>query len=219
MIQIRRGKTASWRAAKTKLAAGQPGYDKDKHKIKIGDGEKLWSELPYASGLSAEEIFNSEKNAKIRYLADPEDTTIITHGVESPTEDTVGRIYLQSYEAEPEVDYVVETGINGIWTYQKWHSGIAHCWGTAEVTAAIDNSFEQIALYNDNNAFNRLTYPFVFREVPTESATLHSPSGITMLCSKSKNKKDKSALYTIISPDRLTSATYTIALNVSGHWR
>lgn len=26
-------------------------------------------------------------------------------------------------------DYVVETGTDGIWTYRKWNSGIAECWG------------------------------------------------------------------------------------------
>lgn len=28
-----------------------------------------------------------------------------------------------------EVDYVVDEGIDGIWTYRKWASGIAECWG------------------------------------------------------------------------------------------
>lgn len=26
-------------------------------------------------------------------------------------------------------DYIVETGTSGIWTYRKWNSGIAECWG------------------------------------------------------------------------------------------
>ena len=26
-------------------------------------------------------------------------------------------------------DYVVEQGASGIWTYRKWNSGIAECWG------------------------------------------------------------------------------------------
>ena len=29
------------------------------------------------------------------------------------------------------VDYIVEQGTSGIWTYRKWNSGIAECWGTA----------------------------------------------------------------------------------------
>ncbi len=32
------------------------------------------------------------------------------------------------------VDYVVEQGTDGIWTYRKWSSGIAECWGEYSVT-------------------------------------------------------------------------------------
>ena len=27
------------------------------------------------------------------------------------------------------VDYIVEQGTDGIWTYRKWNSGVAECWG------------------------------------------------------------------------------------------
>lgn len=30
-----------------------------------------------------------------------------------------------------EADYIVEQGTSGIWTYRKWNSGIAECWGRA----------------------------------------------------------------------------------------
>lgn len=31
-------------------------------------------------------------------------------------------------------DYVMETGTDGIWTYRKWNSGVAECWGSKTVT-------------------------------------------------------------------------------------
>lgn len=31
-------------------------------------------------------------------------------------------------------DYIVETGTTGIWTWRKWSSGIAECWGASEYT-------------------------------------------------------------------------------------
>lgn len=31
-------------------------------------------------------------------------------------------------------DYVVDQGTSGIWTWRKWNSGIAECWGQANVT-------------------------------------------------------------------------------------
>ena len=30
------------------------------------------------------------------------------------------------------VDYPVEEGTSGIWTYRKWASGLSECWGKAE---------------------------------------------------------------------------------------
>lgn len=219
MIQFRRGTTKSWRNTKIKLASGQPGYDKNKHKIKVGDGEKTWAELPYASGLSAEEILCSEKDAKSRNKADAEDKTLITYGTEAPDKNTIGQLYLQQYDTEPEVDYVVSSGINGIWTYQKWKSGIAKCWGTLILTTNIQNTFEGIELFYDNK-MKSIKYPLTFKDIPSETATLQSPGAIAWLASKSKNTVSASGVYTIISPDeQLMNAVYSISLQVEGSWR
>lgn len=31
-------------------------------------------------------------------------------------------------------DYIVEQGTSGIWTYRKWNSGVAECWGAKFIT-------------------------------------------------------------------------------------
>jgi len=219
MIQFRRGTTKNWRNTKTKLASGQPGYDKDKHKIKVGDGEKIWSDLPYVGGLSAEEILNSEKAAKSRYNKDKEDITLITYGTEAPDKNTVGQVYLQQYEAEPETDYIVSSGISDIWTYQKWKSGVAKCWGTLSLTTNIQNAFEGMELFHDSK-MKSVKYPFTFKDIPSETATLQSPGAIAWLANKSKNTNSTSGVYTIISPDKQsTNAVYNISLQVEGSWR
>ena len=151
MIQFKRGSTKSWRDSNVKLASGQPGYDKDKHKLKIGDGQTSWASLPYASGLSMQEILDSESSAKVRKTQDNEDTTLITYGKEAPGKDTVGQVYLQRYEAEPEVDYIVRSGIDGIWTYQQYKSGIAKCWGTLKVVTSVQTAVEGSNLFQDSN--------------------------------------------------------------------
>ena len=35
-----------------------------------------------------------------------------------------------------EYDYVVEEGTDGMWTYRKWYSGIAECWGNKSFPSA-----------------------------------------------------------------------------------
>lgn len=221
MIKFRRGSTKSWRDSKIKLESGQPGYDKNKHKIKVGDGKTEWAKLPYASGLSAEEILDSEVNAKSRLIKDlyKEDKTIITYGTEAPDKNTVGQLYLQQYDGDPEVDYVVSSGINGIWAYQKWKSGIAKCWGTLVLDTSVQNAFEGVGLFYDNK-MKSVSYPFTFKEIPTETVTLQSPGGVSWLANKTKNTKKASGIYTIISPDKqLTSASYSISIQVEGFWK
>lgn len=44
---LRRGTTSAWEAANPILAYGEPGYEKDTGKLKIGDGIHAWNELPY----------------------------------------------------------------------------------------------------------------------------------------------------------------------------
>lgn len=49
-------------------------------------------------------------------------------------------LYINS---SPVVDHIVEQGTKGIWTYRKWESGIAECWGNYVGTGinAVENNY------------------------------------------------------------------------------
>jgi hypothetical protein len=49
-IQYRRGTAADWTTHDPVLALGEPGYETDTGKFKVGDGSAVWSALPYSSG-------------------------------------------------------------------------------------------------------------------------------------------------------------------------
>lgn len=229
MIQFKRGKTSSWYSQKTPLAEGQPGYDKDKHKLKIGDGKSSWSELPSVSGLSADEILSAEVDAKSRrktlldILLNPiaallkkESPAVITYGTEAPDKDTVGQLYLQYYDAAPEVDYIVESGINDIWKYHKWKSGKYECCGTLKVDTTIKEALG--SLYSDNKVMQSKSYPIKFKSAPTEVASLQSQSGIVWLAGRKQNTATQTAEYSLISTSKQTSvASYKINLYVVGY--
>lgn len=53
-FKIRRGQSQVWADINPILAEGEPGYELDTHRLKIGDGEKSWNELPYIGGSSTE---------------------------------------------------------------------------------------------------------------------------------------------------------------------
>ena len=46
-IQFKRGTAARWVELNLVLAAGEPGYEYDTKKFKIGDGVTAWNDLPY----------------------------------------------------------------------------------------------------------------------------------------------------------------------------
>lgn len=216
MIQFKRGSTKNWRKLKQPLAAGQPGYDKDKHRIKIGDGESLWEALPYAGGVSPEDVLNSEDIAKIKHKKDPEDTPIITYGTETPDKNTVGQLYLQYYDTEPEVDYVVSSGVDGIWTYQIWKSGIVKCWGSYNTTITTQNISEEQRIFYSNE-IKPQNYPISFHEAPVEVATIQSCSGaVAWLTGCSSNSETAAATYRVLSITKLSNLNCTINLNVTG---
>lgn len=229
MIQIRRGKTNSWKNAKP-LADGQPGYDKETHKLKIGDGNKSWDELPSASGLRMDEILVSESAAKdkspsgvLKRIANALKLTgkpIITYGEETPNESTIGQIYLQHYDAEPQVDYVVSSGRDREWIYQKRHSGVAECYGTFTLTTTVNQAHEGSGLFYSNNTLVNIEYPFIFKDTPSESATLHSSGSLAWLANKGANSKNTTSSYKIISLDSVSnSVNYKITIQVKGYWK
>lgn len=46
-LQLKRGTAARWVELNPVLAAGEPGFEYDTKKLKIGDGKTAWSDLPY----------------------------------------------------------------------------------------------------------------------------------------------------------------------------
>ena len=46
-IQLARGTTEEWETSDSALWFGEIGIDTTLHRIKVGDGESLWDELPY----------------------------------------------------------------------------------------------------------------------------------------------------------------------------
>lgn len=62
-LQLKRGKSIAFKNANILLFAGQPAFETDTFKLKIGDGIRRWNDLPYvcgANGKSAYEIWIDE---------------------------------------------------------------------------------------------------------------------------------------------------------------
>lgn len=63
-------------------------------------------------------------------------------------------------------DYIVEQGQNGIWTYRKWASGVAECWGTYTASKA-GTSTTMLGLSGAVYETGSIAFPFTFIETPS----------------------------------------------------
>lgn len=66
-FKVRRGLADSWKKQNPVLAYGEPGFEKDTYKLKIGDGTTEWNLLPYV---------NAEDNTKLVEYIDKKDTLL-----------------------------------------------------------------------------------------------------------------------------------------------
>lgn len=57
VFQFKRGTAARWAEVNPVLAVGEPGYVTDENRLKIGDGETAWNDLPYAG---EDNVFNAQ---------------------------------------------------------------------------------------------------------------------------------------------------------------
>ena len=58
-IQIRRDTAANWSSANPTLAQGEPGYEIDTRKLKVGDGSSDWNTLEYYSITSIQDYLDT----------------------------------------------------------------------------------------------------------------------------------------------------------------
>lgn len=89
-------------------------------------------------------------------------------------------------------DYVVEQGVSGKWTYRKWASGVAECWGifaTDGITPSTAWGSSMVYGTWMNTTVNKTArkYPFAFTEVPVVQVSLNPDSGDGWLISDCNN--------------------------------
>lgn len=63
-IQLRRGRSFVWAQENPVLANGEPGYETNTKKLKIGDGKTPWLDLPYVPTIDVpalDEHINAEE--------------------------------------------------------------------------------------------------------------------------------------------------------------
>ena len=118
-------------------------------------------------------------------------------------------------------DYVIEQGESDGWIYRKWASGIGECWKRVSVSSSIQGTFD--TMYCGSTTMARQSYPFAFKSVPVETATLQSASYTGMLypvgSGNGINGTYASAIYNVVRPSKQTGTyNFYISLYVIGKY-
>lgn len=121
-------------------------------------------------------------------------------------------------------DFIVEQGTSGIWTYRKWNSGIAECWGTTSVNTSFNGTSGNVS-YN-GTSLSSPTYPTnLFIDTPDSlTAETWGVSGSGTHCyltfTTGHTKTSPSNFY-IFRNASTTTTIYTIYISyeVKGRWK
>lgn len=118
-------------------------------------------------------------------------------------------------------DYVVAQGTSGIWTYRKWNSGLAECWGVYTMNSAATKAWG--SLYYSDTLAPRINYPFTFTSRPQESVFLHG-SGVAGWAYPEAggiglNTTTQTGQYGFLRPTSITSSEVKYEYTVVGRWK
>lgn len=67
-FQLRRSTSSNWTSTNPILQSGEPGFEIDTYKLKIGDGITRWNLLPYISGSTTSYIFDGGNSTSVYTL-------------------------------------------------------------------------------------------------------------------------------------------------------
>ena len=118
-------------------------------------------------------------------------------------------------------DFIVEKGTSGIWTYRKWNSGIAECWGQYVVDNIQCNSAWGVLF--ESKEIGAIPYPFTFLEVPLEAVTGSAiDTGSAYFIeygSSTPNTKTTSGSVFLVRPNNNNIGKARLNFMVKGKWK
>ncbi len=112
-------------------------------------------------------------------------------------------------------DFVTEQGTSGIWTYRKWNSGLAECFGAQPVTNMLVGTVWG-ALYCSSR-INLPNFPFTFKAVPQVNLSWNAT--YTALIDGALGVTTTSSGYTFILRADSVTLSGSVAIRAIGKWK
>ena len=114
------------------------------------------------------------------------------------------------------VDHVIEQGTSGIWTYRKWSSGIAECWGSERFGGSVSTAWGSMFYLTVTPS----AYPFTFVDYPVYHITpeLNSDTSMWLAAEQANATKSKMGKFLAIRPT-VATVDFFARYYVIGKWK
>lgn len=119
------------------------------------------------------------------------------------------------YQGKP-MDFVVEQGTSGIWTYRKWYSGFAECHGYQEISGVNVDVAWYSWYYSSEIALP--SYPFAFAEMPCVTIGLQSNNSAVLDGVRGGTATTVGSTY-LYRPVQDTNVSGRIIIYAFGRWK
>lgn len=114
-------------------------------------------------------------------------------------------------------DCVIEQGTSGIWTWRKWQSGIAECWGTYTASIAVNVSSGSYGGYRSNG--NSASLPSgLFAAAPCVTASV-SVNGQGAWVSNVQGGTASQCSFYLGCGASLAAANRGVSIHAFGRWK
>ena len=119
-------------------------------------------------------------------------------------------------------DMIVEEGTSGIWRYRKWHSGVAECWCTKDITANITTAWGGI--YTSGAlAETNIVYPFAFVGLPILNVSLNAIGTSAFLMASGgsgvQGSSTQTGTYEICRGSLTEIGWFSMSYHAKGRWK
>lgn len=129
------------------------------------------------------------------------------------------KTYLHSENVK---DYIVASGTSGIWTYLKYESGIAICYGKGTaVQKNVTNAWGNVYT-SGSNSVAKINYPFEFKSLPVETVAASTGSNYYatwLMASSTPNSTTATGTYELVRGTTATNVAAYISYVVCGRWK
>lgn len=120
------------------------------------------------------------------------------------------------------VDYIIEEGTSGIWTYRKWASGIAECWCITTPTSIPASTWATWGSVYEAKITDVINYPTnLFTSFPTliASATPRSTAGVMGIETSATGNASHTPYFYALRPNKpTTTMTISASIHAIGTW-